>query len=225
MLQTERMPDLVEVMRMGKDHRLKHRQLPLQVDENLTVSPGAVFAFSPWRALLFFFPRDAHSIRDRTAPDLKRIWLVTVKLTPSLYGDMCMLLPKCPTTSIRCATSATDCGMPFVCYLFVVCFFFLAPRLTFRSPALVLCYGTFLNIILFYLSSSSRPTRWPILVWNFKNYLPIYFSTFFYILINSTIAICQVVLDGIYLFTLIFTTYLPTYYVLDTLIKKKKTNW
>lgn len=40
MLQTERMPDLVEVMRMGKDHRLKHRQLPLQVDENLTVSPG-----------------------------------------------------------------------------------------------------------------------------------------------------------------------------------------
>ncbi|VVC25771.1 Hypothetical protein CINCED_3A025038 [Cinara cedri] len=37
MLQTERMPDLVEVMRMGKDHRLKHRQLPLQVDENLTL--------------------------------------------------------------------------------------------------------------------------------------------------------------------------------------------
>jgi hypothetical protein len=31
------MPDLVEVMRMGKDHRLKHRQLPLQVDENLTL--------------------------------------------------------------------------------------------------------------------------------------------------------------------------------------------
>lgn len=40
MLQTERMPDLVEVMRMGKDHRLKHRQLPLLVDENLTVSLG-----------------------------------------------------------------------------------------------------------------------------------------------------------------------------------------
>lgn len=38
MLQAERMPDLVDVMRMGKDHRLKHRQLPLQVDENLTVS-------------------------------------------------------------------------------------------------------------------------------------------------------------------------------------------
>ncbi|XP_050532823.1 gametogenetin-binding protein 2-like isoform X2 [Daktulosphaira vitifoliae] len=37
MLQTEKMPDLVEVMRMGKDHRLKHRQLPLQVDENLTL--------------------------------------------------------------------------------------------------------------------------------------------------------------------------------------------
>ncbi|XP_050429543.1 gametogenetin-binding protein 2-like isoform X2 [Adelges cooleyi] len=37
MLQTERMPDLVEVMRMGKDHRLKNRQLPLQVDENLTL--------------------------------------------------------------------------------------------------------------------------------------------------------------------------------------------
>jgi len=31
------MPDLVEVMRIGKDHRLKHRQLPLQVDENLTL--------------------------------------------------------------------------------------------------------------------------------------------------------------------------------------------
>jgi hypothetical protein len=40
MLQAERMPDLVEVMRMGKDHRLKQRQLPLQVDENLTVSQG-----------------------------------------------------------------------------------------------------------------------------------------------------------------------------------------
>lgn len=40
MLQAERMPDLVEVLRMGKNHRLKHRQLPLQVDENLTVSPA-----------------------------------------------------------------------------------------------------------------------------------------------------------------------------------------
>lgn len=38
MLETERMPDLVEVMRMGKHHHLKNRQLPLQVDENLTVS-------------------------------------------------------------------------------------------------------------------------------------------------------------------------------------------
>lgn len=40
MLQTQKMPELVEVMRMGKDpssYQLKHRQLPLQVDENLTV--------------------------------------------------------------------------------------------------------------------------------------------------------------------------------------------
>lgn len=49
MLQAERMPDLVDVMRMGKDHRLKQRQLPLQVDENLTVSSG----FPPATAAAF----------------------------------------------------------------------------------------------------------------------------------------------------------------------------